>query len=309
MVYQEPGRALNPSLRVGRQVAEVYEIAGLDRATRDGALGGDPEHGADLRPGRGHAPLPASALGRDAAAGRDRDGARVGAGAARARRADDGARRHRRGRGARPGGRPARRVLDVGALHQPQPGRDRAHVRPRRGALRRRAGRGGHGRARCSRAPRHPYTVGLLRCIPRRGRRKDHGRLDTIPGFLPAARPRRPRAASSPPRCALADDRCRTESPPPYDVGPGRTLALPPPRAGPRAAARDAGRPAGAATVREAGDAGGEPARRVEDVHASTASACAGSSTSTSTSAPARRSASSASRAAARPRSPASSWA
>src|SRR3984885_11794800 len=30
MVYQEPGRALNPSLRVGRQVAEVYEIAGLD---------------------------------------------------------------------------------------------------------------------------------------------------------------------------------------------------------------------------------------------------------------------------------------
>ena len=31
MVYQEPGRALNPSIRVGRQVGEVYEIAGLDR--------------------------------------------------------------------------------------------------------------------------------------------------------------------------------------------------------------------------------------------------------------------------------------
>ena len=31
MVYQEPGRALNPSILVGRQVAEVYEIAGLDR--------------------------------------------------------------------------------------------------------------------------------------------------------------------------------------------------------------------------------------------------------------------------------------
>ena len=31
MVYQEPGRALNPSIRVGRQVAEVYEIAGLHR--------------------------------------------------------------------------------------------------------------------------------------------------------------------------------------------------------------------------------------------------------------------------------------
>ena len=33
--------------------------------------------------------------------------------------------------------------------------------------------------------PRHPYTVGLLRCIPRAGARKDEGRLDTIPGFLP----------------------------------------------------------------------------------------------------------------------------
>ena len=28
IVYQEPGRALNPSIRVGRQVAEVFEIAG-----------------------------------------------------------------------------------------------------------------------------------------------------------------------------------------------------------------------------------------------------------------------------------------
>ncbi|MGH2856034.1 MAG: ABC transporter ATP-binding protein [Solirubrobacteraceae bacterium] len=31
MVYQEPGRALNPSILVGRQVAEVYEIAGVKR--------------------------------------------------------------------------------------------------------------------------------------------------------------------------------------------------------------------------------------------------------------------------------------
>ena len=27
MVYQEPGRALNPSIKAGRQIAEVYEIA------------------------------------------------------------------------------------------------------------------------------------------------------------------------------------------------------------------------------------------------------------------------------------------
>ena len=41
--------------------------------------------------------------------------------------------------------------------------------------------------------PRHPYTVGLLRCIPRRGQRKDTDRLDTIPGFLADARPDRDR--------------------------------------------------------------------------------------------------------------------
>ena len=31
MVYQEPGKALNPSIKAGRQVAEVYEVAGLSR--------------------------------------------------------------------------------------------------------------------------------------------------------------------------------------------------------------------------------------------------------------------------------------
>jgi peptide/nickel transport system ATP-binding protein len=69
--------------------------------------------------------------------------------------------------------------------------------------------------------PRHPYTVGLLRCIPRRGQRKDHGRLDTIPGFLP------PPGAVLPgcvfvDRCAIARDRCRTDPPPAYDIGGGR---------------------------------------------------------------------------------------
>ena len=34
MVYQEPGRALNPSIRVGRQVAEVFEIAGQQVGSR-----------------------------------------------------------------------------------------------------------------------------------------------------------------------------------------------------------------------------------------------------------------------------------
>ena len=32
MVYQDPGRALNPSLTIGRQVAESFEAAGASRA-------------------------------------------------------------------------------------------------------------------------------------------------------------------------------------------------------------------------------------------------------------------------------------
>jgi len=67
-------------------------------------------------------------------------------------------------------------------------------------------------------APRHPYTVGLLRCLPRRGRRKDHGRLDTIPGFLPAAGAKITGCVFAP-RCALADDLCRTVEPDLIDLG------------------------------------------------------------------------------------------
>ena len=69
--------------------------------------------------------------------------------------------------------------------------------------------------------PRHPYTVGLLRCIPKGGQRKDKHRLDTIPGFLPELGADLPGCVFAD-RCALAEDRCRTEPPPLYDVGPGR---------------------------------------------------------------------------------------
>jgi peptide/nickel transport system ATP-binding protein len=70
--------------------------------------------------------------------------------------------------------------------------------------------------------PRHPYTVGLVRCIPRRGQRKDHGRLDTIPGFLPSPGEELTGCIFAP-RCPIAEDRCRTAPPPAFDTGPGRT--------------------------------------------------------------------------------------
>ena len=107
MVYQEPGKALNPTIRVGRQVAEVFEIAGLPRAE---AMERAEQMLAKVRisdPAGGHAALPPSALRRHAPAGGDRDGARRRTLAPDPRRADDSARRDRRGRGARPDRLPA----------------------------------------------------------------------------------------------------------------------------------------------------------------------------------------------------------
>ena len=70
--------------------------------------------------------------------------------------------------------------------------------------------------------PRHPYTVGLLRCIPRGGLRKDRGKLDTIPGFLPAIGADLP-ACVYVHRCALAQDICREQKPEDHRVGATHT--------------------------------------------------------------------------------------
>ena len=60
--------------------------------------------------------------------------------------------------------------------------------------------------------PSHPYTVGLLRCIPRGGLHKSTDRLDTIPGTPPALGTHFDGCVFAD-RCALADDNCRTRLP------------------------------------------------------------------------------------------------
>ena len=70
--------------------------------------------------------------------------------------------------------------------------------------------------------PRHPYTVGLLRCIPRAGAKKEDGKLDTIPGFLPGLGVEMPGCVFAD-RCALKQDICVQEEPPLYDVGDGHS--------------------------------------------------------------------------------------
>jgi peptide/nickel transport system ATP-binding protein len=60
--------------------------------------------------------------------------------------------------------------------------------------------------------PRHPYTMGLLRCVPRFGARKDRSTLVPIPGFLPRLGAPLPGCVFAP-RCELAQPECRQREP------------------------------------------------------------------------------------------------
>ena len=111
------------------------------------------------------------------------------------------------------------------------------------------------------RDPRHPYTVGLLRCIPRGGVRKDHGRLDTIPGFLPSLGSDIAGCVFAD-RCALADERCRAEEPPLIAVEDGHESRCWYHERAPRAAARGSGRPRAAPRR-----AGGAPLVELQRAH------------------------------------------
>ncbi len=70
--------------------------------------------------------------------------------------------------------------------------------------------------------PRHPYTVGLMRSIPRVDSHRE--KLRPIPG-LPPSLVGLPDACPFAPRCELVRDRCRHERPPLMEVGPRHASA------------------------------------------------------------------------------------
>ena len=102
-VPQDPSTALNPALRINKQLMEVLEFHdfGGSDAARKARVHRSDERGAAAQHARVPAPLPAPAVGRPAAARRPGDGVRLPAVGDRARRADDRPRRQHAGARAR----------------------------------------------------------------------------------------------------------------------------------------------------------------------------------------------------------------
>jgi oligopeptide/dipeptide ABC transporter ATP-binding protein len=71
--------------------------------------------------------------------------------------------------------------------------------------------------------PTHPYTVGLLRCVPRLMRKRTRA-FYAIPG-LPPQVTRLVAGCPFAPRCERATDRCVTETPPLEEIVPGHPVA------------------------------------------------------------------------------------
>ncbi|MBN1139028.1 MAG: ABC transporter ATP-binding protein, partial [Anaerolineae bacterium] len=70
----------------------------------------------------------------------------------------------------------------------------------------------------------HPYTLGLMGCVPRIDASKRDIELNTVPGYIP--RPDElPGGCIFAPRCPMAEDACESARPPLREVGPGHLTA------------------------------------------------------------------------------------
>ena len=69
--------------------------------------------------------------------------------------------------------------------------------------------------------PQHPYTQGLMRCVPKLGTSKDSSWLYPIRGRVPAPPDRSKDACVFAPRCDYATERCQAEAPQLHELVPG----------------------------------------------------------------------------------------
>jgi len=69
--------------------------------------------------------------------------------------------------------------------------------------------------------PKHPYTQGLMRCVPKLGSTKESSILYPIRGRVPAPKDRPKGACIFAPRCDYATNKCHNEKPPLSTVAPG----------------------------------------------------------------------------------------
>ena len=72
--------------------------------------------------------------------------------------------------------------------------------------------------------PHHPYTLGLIRAVPRLDLPRSHG-LHTIVGEPPDMAKIPPNCCAFAGRCKYADERCHTERPPLEEIGAGHLCA------------------------------------------------------------------------------------
>lgn len=74
------------------------------------------------------------------------------------------------------------------------------------------------------RKPLHPYTQGLMRCVPKLGATKESSLLYPIRGRVPAPKDRPRGACIFAPRCDYATDRCHSEKPQLRELEPGHSV-------------------------------------------------------------------------------------
>lgn len=218
MVFQDPGKALNPSLTIGRQMAEVFALLGSGRREaeeRSEAMLGSVRISAPSRVMRSYPhqlsggmqqrAVIAMALAKDPSllildeptTGLD---ATIEA-----------------------------EVLDLVDALRHEFGASILFISHNLGAIAGLCDRVGvlyagrlveeGGAADLFREPRHPYTAGLLRCLPRA--RKGLAPLDSIPGFPPMPGSIAEGCVFAP-RCGLVEPHCRTAYPPFYPAGEDR---------------------------------------------------------------------------------------